>query len=215
MTNRLGPIPDLCEQLDQPGRRRRVEWTNGGETLPVLDGADRVFLSLGVAREALQRRHGSLLEVGSAHADPMLELDRVRQKESVEEWAIIHRDGCVELSGILRALEVPDVARDSRSVQSDRATGEEQVVRAERTARGVQRLRQRVARALEIDVWPEQPDELVARDATLTTRGDDYHQRERTALIGGIRNGIAMFVGDADAAKCAKSKHLVAVSIVI
>ena len=136
----------------------------------------------------------------------MLELRCARDEQAVEKGTGVDRGDGGMVATSHRVDELPDVTRQAVGVDPDVAAGHEQVVTPERSARIVQRLRQRVTRTVGIHLGPEQSKKPVATHPTLTCRREHAEQREQTPLRRGTAECRAI-AGDECAAEGVKLQH--------
>jgi hypothetical protein len=113
----------------------------------------------------------------------------------------------LELAPAQRVLELPDVARDRGGVEPQVDGSDEQVIALERAARVVERLRQRVPRAVRLGLAPEQSEQAVAAHPLVTRRGEDREDRQQAALRRRPGERGAVLVVDVDASEGPKPQH--------
>ena len=132
--------------------------------------------------QPIERVSSLATQPGSLARRPLLELGRRGYEEAVEKRALISPDGCDIVSARERLEELSDVRRDATRVESDIAPGNKQAVVAQRPARVVQRLGQRVSRAFTLGLRPQKSQKFVATRTTFAVGGQCREQREQATL---------------------------------
>src|SRR6267143_941358 len=113
---------------------------------------------------------------------PLLELRRVAEIETVQEWPSIHLHRPFEIATRESALESTDVAADHIRIQTHGIhTGKHGLVY--RAADGVQQLLQRMPPARLRAVRPEEKEQLITAAALLASRGKHSEQRQSAVLV--------------------------------
>ena len=174
---------------------------------PPPAGRGRVILSRRRRRRELLERGGELARVAHPLGIlPRLELGRLVETEAVEKGAAVEPDGPLVRALLDRVEKFGDVAGHALGVELEGGAPEKDVVPAEGTADGVERLVQRVARGFGLAVGPQQRQEPVPADAAAAGRRDDGQQCQPAAL--GRRTGmqLAVLVQDQPAQR-AQSQH--------
>src|SRR4030095_3529661 len=95
------------------------------------------------------------------------------QPKAVEEPATVELDGSLEVALTDSQLELGYIARRQIGIGSQLLHAEEQLVGGEVASPRIQGLRERSPTGLLVGVGPEQREQLVACDPSLTRTGDE------------------------------------------
>src|SRR5262245_58009969 len=98
--------------------------------------------------------------------------------EAVEEGTGVDRLRLLQLALVEQALEGLHVARHPRGIEPEIVAGGDDRVLAERGPDHVQRVGQEGTGALDVRLGPEERDQLVARDQSASSHGEDGEEGE-------------------------------------
>src|SRR5207247_3172571 len=135
-------------------------------------------------RQRSRAGRGRLLQAAALGFQPALELGRVRDEKPFQQCTRIQVERLLQLSNAERALEGGDVARYLSEVQADLLVAPARDgVAAQRVAYHVQRLAQRRAGMLLIELRPKQRQQRVAAVEGLRGCGGEVgEEREASGL---------------------------------
>ena len=162
---RAGAVTGRGEGLHQPQGKSRAEGIEYRESPPPLCRRAVIASRRCGRREALERSLSPRRQARALGVDPVLELRRVAQKESVQERTSVEGDGALGVSLIEGLLELPRVGAQRRWVNAQLARAEEQVVGRQVAAEGVQGLVQEMTCLVGTALRPEVAEELVTAHA--------------------------------------------------
>jgi hypothetical protein len=182
-----GPVAGGLQPPSECDRAPALQRSHLRQSSPVRQRPGRVAYGVRGPRELVEcrdvpRRHPRALALG-----PPLELRRITQKEAIEEWPRVDRDGAGGIAPPQRGLEGGDVAGQHGRVEPQRIRAREGRRVLELVAKRVKHLPQGAPRPLGVALGPENRQQAIAADPLIAGRGDDREQRQRLAL--GARAG--------------------------
>ena len=152
-----------------PPRRRDLELS--GATRPLGERFERVRMN---ASQPL-----------SLCFSPSLELAEAGNAESIEERSAVPRNGVLEGSLGDRLLICPNIHGNDVRVETKRSARGGEYVGRQRAPEREDELLQVVARAVRVELRPQQGESAISRQSVVSRRRDEREQRECAAPPGG------------------------------
>jgi hypothetical protein len=106
-----------------------------------------------------------MMQRASLYLYPPFEFRRFRYVKAVEKGSGVAGHGAIQVSGLNGSSKVDPVARHYVGVETDLVTAQKQVLLAQVTAQGIERLSQDSTRLLWIALRPEETEDFVPREA--------------------------------------------------
>ena len=157
------PLAGGVERLHERNGDPSVERVASGASAPPRHGAGMVLTRGRIARELLEGIRVRALDQPALPLDPPLELVGAGKMESVEERPVVQIDRSLQVALGDGGLELEHVDAQDLGVQPELAHPDDDLVVADLPTDGVERLVERVASALFLDVRPERADQSIAR----------------------------------------------------
>src|SRR5690242_7626852 len=192
------------ERTHQPERHAGVVPVARSESPPPSDCSDEVRGRLSLGGQLLQSSHIASREPLTLEVEPARELRSAGDVKPLEQIAPIHLDRVAEAAAVERLLECDGVAGKVRPIQAQLvpiATDERP--HAERLAKNVNRLIERVAGTLVIVLGPEQRQQSVA--PMKTTRPGKREVGEQRHALGLREDGAELSAVGTAQVQCAES----------
>jgi hypothetical protein len=202
---RFGAITCRDETRQQPTDRFPIEWIVIDKALepPAFGRAvTRRIRPIGQREERFAVLAGESRPLGR---DPEVELRAAGDVKPVDERARVQRDNVLESMLSHRALEVADIRRNPRRIESNIRTRREDALGTQSFLDMVERLRQRMPRFVGLALCPEQREDFITRDSLVSRGSDDGKNRQQPSLPGGARKRLAIS-RQTDASECVEPK---------
>jgi hypothetical protein len=162
---------------------------------PPADGAVVLLTGGGLAGELLEEIRVRAIECCALAVHPALELVSAGDVEPVEERTLVDLRRPLQVVRADRRLEVRDIDRHAIRVEPQLAHALDDVIVARLSSNRVERLRERVTRALVAQVGPQRRDDLVSRNSRRTGPREKSENGQPTRLRerAGHRASVAAY----------------------